>query len=51
MSWPDDYNLYFISVEDVRRVAEEEELRELTDEEIKQMATRLATIPNGMTRS
>ena len=35
MSWPDDYAIYSISVEDIRQVAEEEGLRELTDDEIK----------------
>ena len=35
MAWPDDYVLYSISVEDVRQVAEDEGLRELTDDEIK----------------
>lgn len=41
MPWPDDYILYSINVEDVRRVAEEEELRELTDEEIQQIEDKL----------
>ena len=35
MPWPDDYVLYSISVEDVRQVAEDEGLHELTDDEIK----------------
>ncbi len=41
MPWPDDYNLYFISVEDVRRVAEEEGFRELTDDEIKAIGDKM----------
>ena len=41
MPWPDDYNLYYVSVEDVRRVAEEEGLRELTDEEIQQIGDKM----------
>lgn len=41
MSWPDDYNLYFISVEDVRQVAEEEGFRELTDDEIKAVGDKM----------
>lgn len=41
MSWPDDYILYSISVEDIRQVAEEEELRELTDEEIKLVGDKI----------
>jgi hypothetical protein len=41
MSWPDDYILYSISVEDVRLVAEEEGLRELTDDEIKRIGDKI----------
>jgi hypothetical protein len=38
MPWPDDYVIYSLSVEDVRQVAQEEEFRELTDEELKRVA-------------
>lgn len=41
MPWPDDYILYSINVEDVRRVAEDEELRELTDDEIKAIGDKM----------
>lgn len=41
MPWPDDYILCSISVEDVRRVAEEEEFRKLTDEEIQRVRDKL----------
>ncbi|MDO8412800.1 MAG: hypothetical protein Q7S51_03300 [Gallionellaceae bacterium] len=41
MPWPDDYILYSISVEDIRRVAKEEHFRELTDAEIKQIGDKL----------
>lgn len=41
MPWPDDYILYSINVEDIRQVAEEEEFRELTDEEIKRVGDKL----------
>jgi hypothetical protein len=41
MPWPDDYILYSISVEDVRHVAEEEGLRELTDDEIKRIGNKI----------
>lgn len=41
MPWPDDYILYSISVEDIRQVAEEEEFRELTDEEIKRVGDKI----------
>jgi len=41
MPWPDDYILYSISVEDVRQVAEEESLREFTDEEIKRIGDKV----------
>jgi len=38
---PDDYSLYSISVEDIRRAAEEEGFRELTDEEIKRVGDKI----------
>ena len=41
MPWPDDYVLYSINVEDIRRVSGEEELRELTDEEIQKIGDKL----------
>jgi hypothetical protein len=41
MPWPDDYILYSINVEDVRRVAEEEGFRKLTDKEIKQIGDKV----------
>ena len=41
MPWPDDYVLYSLSVEDVRRVAQEEGLRELSDAEIKQVGDKI----------
>lgn len=41
MPWPDDYILYSINVEDVRRVAEEEGYRKLTDKQIKLIGNKL----------
>ena len=41
MPWPDDYIIYSISVEDIRQVAEEEEFRELTDDEIKRIGDKV----------
>lgn len=41
MPWPDDYILYSISVEDIRQVAEDEEFRELTDDEIKRIGDKV----------
>lgn len=41
MPWPDDYIVYSICVEDIRRVAEEEEFRELTDDEIKRIGDKI----------
>lgn len=41
MPWPDDYILYSINVEDVRRVAEEEGFRELTDGEVKAIGDKM----------
>jgi hypothetical protein len=41
MPWPDDYILYSISVEDIRQIAEEEEFRELTDDEIKRIGDKV----------
>jgi hypothetical protein len=41
MPWPDDYVIYSISVEDIRQVAEDEDCRELSDDEIKRVGDKV----------
>ncbi|TAN76996.1 MAG: hypothetical protein EPN14_07515 [Gallionella sp.] len=41
MPWPNDYILYSIDVDDVRRVAKESGFRELTDDEIQAVGAKL----------